>query len=660
VDSLRTIIFAGLSVLVGASHALAFVNPNFTPIHVERQSALICTLRLAEIGADGGSATFAVAEVIKGDQSAKQVRLDLAAVPPDERREVIALVREHGAQPALLMAAAREDDDSLLHVAGAWVRLARGRAAGTWRALRIDTAVNSAAALNATFNGSTDMLTETMRFIVSLPDLPIMAVDGGVRWEEQRRLGKVGGRARGLAAVDVNGDGRLDLYAACPAGDAMWFNAKDQFQPCMGLKSASLAGAWADFDGDGRPDLASLSAQGLTLHLQTAPGTFTPTRIEEATSVPATASVHVIDLNADGQPDLVVAESGGPTVFRNVGRMQFERVPLSHDLDQVKGWGQPGPCVVADFDNDGFADIVQCYQGNALLYCGKAGGFAPGVACGAAMGAARTRSACVADFDSDGRLDLLLVGGGRTPLWYRNRIGDPGGRSFEDVTRATGEPSYVIQAGAAFAAAGDFNNDTFVDLFFGYTDEPAQVFYNRGFRSYAICEALRLSAEDLEGPDAGQAAALWADLDGNGSEDLVVALDNGDVYLLETNVGGLSGPVCLRAAPAPAPKMGSDPDEKTSRGQTPFSAATDDVRYAGPITVQFDHGGRCFGARVTGRWRPAAQLGVSRPGEYGLRWTLSGAREVRRTVVVETKSVDVRLGAAAATQATDTHERAPK
>ena len=163
---------------------------------------------------------------------------------------------------------------------------------------------------------------------------------------------------------------------------------------------------------------------------------------------------------------------------------------------------------------------------------------------------------------------------------------------FEDVTRYTGEPSYQIQAGAACAAAGDFNNDTFLDLFIGYGDEASQCFYNRGFRSFAACEMLRVRPDDIEGADQGQSAAVWADLDGNGSQDLVVALANGDVWVLSTDVGGLQGPRCIQAK------------------------AAKDLKCAGPVNVRFSFDNHSFGVRTTGRWAAPAELGVREDGEY--------------------------------------------
>ena len=46
--------------------AWAYVNPNFTPKHIEKQASLLCTCRVTSLAADGKSAEFTVLEGIKG------------------------------------------------------------------------------------------------------------------------------------------------------------------------------------------------------------------------------------------------------------------------------------------------------------------------------------------------------------------------------------------------------------------------------------------------------------------------------------------------------------------------------------------------------------------------------------------------------------------
>jgi len=170
--------------------------------------------------------------------------------------------------------------------------------------------------------------------------------------------------------------------------------------------------------------------------------------------------------------------------------------------------------------------------------------------------------------------------------------------------RLTGESGYIIQPGASCAATGDYNNDTFVDLYVGYEEEPAQTFFNRGFRSFAINEPFKLKEDDLAGCDKGQAAMLLADFDASGSLELATALAGGDLYISRSDLGQMDKAQFL-TVPVPA-----------------------DARSAAPLVVRFHLEGRCLGARVASRFGPPAMLGVSETGCYVVKYRPAGGSEV--------------------------------
>jgi hypothetical protein len=132
-----------------------------------------------------------------------------------------------------------------------------------------------------------------------------------------------------VALADLNGDGKPDLIVAnqtdntvsvllnttAPGATTATFAAQQTF----GAGTDPVALAVADLNGDGKPDLIVVdqSANEVSvLFNTTAPGATTPTfAAAQAFTVGASpAAVAIGDVNGDGRPDLVVANSGDDTV----------------------------------------------------------------------------------------------------------------------------------------------------------------------------------------------------------------------------------------------------------------------------------------------------------------------------------------------------------
>ncbi len=231
-----------------------------------------------------------------------------------------------------------------------------------------------------------------------------------------------------------------------------------------------------------------------------------------------------------------------------------------------------GVCV-ADVDGDGFLDL---YIPNGLALPGDTRQPPPrsalfrrrgdlayeevGAKAGVALGGYWAQGCVFADYDDDGRADLLVTGFGRYYL-FRNL----GGLKFEDVTQAAGlAGGRGWSTGAAF---GDYDRDGRLDLYVShYVDydqnsEPlpkagsnANCFF-RGFPVMCGPRGLKPQMGRLfhnEGgrfKDVSAAAgmvqsgiyyglgAVWSDLDNDGDPDLYVATDS-TPNLLYRNEGG--------------------------------------------------------------------------------------------------------------------------
>ena len=140
----------------------------------------------------------------------------------------------------------------------------------------------------------------------------------------------VGSDPTGLTVADLLGDGKLDLLVGNAYGDVLTLvgNGDGTFRPFEPVKAA-VALAVADLTGNGALDFvfADQSLNQVTVVYGT-PGTSTgnPDIVgDQQTGVPAPGAVLLHDMNGDGIPDLIVANSGGNNilVYPGLGNGQF-------------------------------------------------------------------------------------------------------------------------------------------------------------------------------------------------------------------------------------------------------------------------------------------------------------------------------------------------
>ena len=170
-----------------------------------------------------------------------------------------------------------------------------------------------------------------------------------------------GGKTAFVTGTAVRG---LDEVVFLPGGDP--WTARP-----LGLRPGALVWsvAVADFDGDGRDDVATGYAayegeqwrSGIDVYRQRPDGWDRRTvHVEEArTGVTAIAAG---DLNRDGLPDLVGLTGDGRTlVFVATGKGAFSREPTS--LTTLSTGCRGYHAAVADLDGDGYGDLVAAFAG---------------------------------------------------------------------------------------------------------------------------------------------------------------------------------------------------------------------------------------------------------------------------------------------------------
>ena len=125
-----------------------------------------------------------------------------------------------------------------------------------------------------------------------------------------------------------------------------------------------VGAGWADYNNDGYPDLFVTDYAG-TSHLFKNNGNLTFTDVTAAAGLPTTitnaSGVTWADYDNDGFPDLLVMTVGSPKLFHNNGNGTFTDVSTASGLDNASGRGTSAAW--ADYDNDGWLDVYTVYYG---------------------------------------------------------------------------------------------------------------------------------------------------------------------------------------------------------------------------------------------------------------------------------------------------------
>ena len=330
----------------------------------------------------------------------------------------------------------------------------------------------------------------------------------------------------GVAWIDYDGDGHLDLFAPSgydvskePVAQPNFLYRQDGtggWETVSGpLTDAgfSSGSAWGDFDNDGDLDVFIPNQRGQDNALfRNDGGTFTPQAgvADGGSSYMATWG----DANRDGWLDLFVSNGGlsGTGVnffYLNAGDGTFQRTPIAATQDTTQTTGVTWVDVDRDGDSDLFVDGPQ-----PMLYRNDGGThFTP------QPDAAFTREkpllfgtfgSAWGDYDNDGDLDVYLAYGyGEQARLYQND-----GRG--QFTRVTDALPAREGHNATQSAWADLDQNGWLDLLLVPWSAPLVVYLNEGG------QFTRYAPADLTTPSFGAALAT-GDYDRDGDLDVAIA-----------------------------------------------------------------------------------------------------------------------------------------
>lgn len=467
----------------------------------------------------------------------------------------------------------------------------------------------------------------------------------------------------GVAVLDYNNDGCADIFFANGAAIPSLKKTGAQFANRLFKNNCNLtftdvtataglegegysqAVAAADYDNDGWTDLYVTGVRGNQLYRNLGNGRFADVTAKAAVGGGKWAvSAAWFDADNDGWLDLFVSnyvewDAGReprcgspeqqfychPREFKGLPNQLFRnnRDGTFRDISQEAGIaGQVGKgmgVAVADFDSDGWMDVFVANDSvRSFLFHNRGGGkfeevgLEAGVALREDGYAIAGMGADFRDFDNDGRPDLMVSG----ILNDSFQVFRGQGRTFEDAGSQTGLLMATRQDTGWSLGVYDFDNDGWKDAFFAlshlasldrYLGRPSAL-ANRVFRNEGGKRFVDVKALGDAGMNRGVA---FGDFDNDGRVDAVVSVLNGPAKLLR-NTSGAAGhwlALQLRGTRSNRQGLGARVRVQLADGRELFNHATTAVGYASSseALVRFGLGTQTAVARVQIAWPSGAK-----------------------------------------------------
>ncbi|MBS1493076.1 MAG: T9SS type A sorting domain-containing protein [Bacteroidetes bacterium] len=305
--------------------------------------------------------------------------------------------------------------------------------------------------------------------------------------------------AYGVSTGDINLDGKPDFAVANYDTMSVFlntttlgsltpsFSSRFDFPVEDGSPAAVLI---TDINCDGKPDVLTANIQTNTLSVfinTTTPGSSVPVFLSRSdfTTMSVPQNLAVADLNGDGKPDMLAANTGSDSVSVFINRTGVGTSPASFTYTDfsMQAGSSPKSIILQDFNGDGKPDLASGDYNNksvsVFMNTTSPGSTTPAYSApqNFSTGTGNPPALASGDFNLDGKYDLAVInsepGGGYIAIFLNTTTPGASSASFSTHT------DFAMGNGPRVVEIGDVNGDGKPDLITtNGLDNIASIFLN--------------------------------------------------------------------------------------------------------------------------------------------------------------------------------------